>query len=94
VADRPGVLHAVSGVLGQHQVSIRLMEQEGLPGPDGSPGLADTAGLSLRQPGESGARLVFVTHPAYERDVQACLHDLRQLDVVERIGGLLRVVGR
>jgi homoserine dehydrogenase len=94
VADRPGVLHAVSGVLGQHQVSIRLMEQEGLPGPDGASGPADTAGLSLRQPGESGARLVFVTHPAYERDVQACLHDLRQLDVVERIGGLLRVVGR
>ena len=31
VADRPGVLHAVSGVLGQHRVSIRLMEQEGLP---------------------------------------------------------------
>ena len=69
VADRPGVLHAVSGVLGQHQVSIRLMEQEGLPGPDGASGPADTAGLSLRQPGESGARLVFVTHPAYERDV-------------------------
>ena len=94
VADRPGVLHAVSGVLGQHQVSIRLMEQEGLPGPDGASGPADTAGLSLRQPGESGARLVFVTHPAYERNVQACLHDLRKLDVVERIGGLLRVVGR
>jgi homoserine dehydrogenase len=75
VADRPGVLHAVSGVLGEHQVSIRLMEQEGAP----------TA--------PTGARLVFVTHPAYERDVQACLHDLRQLDVVERIGGLLRVVG-
>ncbi len=95
VADRPGVLHAVSGVLGQHRVSIRLMEQEGLPGPDGTSGPADTAGLSLRSSQvESGARLVFVTHPAYERDVQACLHDLRRLDVVERIGGLLRVVGR
>jgi homoserine dehydrogenase len=43
--------------------------------------------------GASGARLVFVTHPAFERDVQACLHDLRRLDVVERIGGLLRVIG-
>jgi homoserine dehydrogenase len=84
VADRPGVLHAVSGVLGQHEVSIRLMEQEGLPSEPGA-GAGEV---------ESGARLVFVTHPAYERDVQACLHDLRQLDVVERIGGLLRVVGR
>jgi homoserine dehydrogenase len=30
VADRPGVLHAVSGVFAQHDVSIRSMEQEGL----------------------------------------------------------------
>jgi homoserine dehydrogenase len=102
VADRPGVLHAVSGVLGQHRVSIRLMEQEGLPLSSGAAGDAGSTSSvpavpstsSGRQPGESGARLVFVTHPAYERDVQGCLHDLRQLDVVERIGGLLRVVGR
>jgi homoserine dehydrogenase len=92
VADRPGVLHAVSGVLGQHRVSVRLMEQVGLPASGGTGGAgSDTPGSRL--PGESGARLVFVTHPAFERDVQACLHDLRRLDVVERIGGLLRVVG-
>ncbi|MBW3610580.1 MAG: homoserine dehydrogenase [Actinobacteria bacterium] len=30
VLDRPGVLHAVSGVFAEHQVSIRSMEQEGL----------------------------------------------------------------
>ena len=30
VADRPGVLHAVSGVFAGHGVSIRSMEQEGL----------------------------------------------------------------
>jgi homoserine dehydrogenase len=28
VADRPGVLHAVSGVFAEHGVSIRSMEQE------------------------------------------------------------------
>ncbi len=71
VADKPGVLHAVSGVLGAHNVSIRLMEQVGLG---------------------AEARLVIIVHPALERDVQACLHDLRQLDVVDRTGGLLRVV--
>jgi homoserine dehydrogenase len=71
VADRPGVLHAVAGVLGRHDVSIRLMEQVGLG---------------------AEARLVIIVHPALERDVQACLHDLRQLDVVDRTGGLLRVV--
>jgi homoserine dehydrogenase len=72
VADKPGVLHAVSGSLGAHHVSVRSMEQEGAGG------------------GE--ARLVFVTHPALERDVQACLHELRGLDVVHRVDGLIRVV--
>jgi homoserine dehydrogenase len=74
VADRPGVLHAVSGVLGAHSVSVRSMEQEEVG--DGS-----------------GARLVFITHPAVERDVQACLRDLHHLDVVQRVSGMLRVVG-
>jgi homoserine dehydrogenase len=122
VADRPGVLHSVSGVLGQHRVSIRLMEQEGLaatgsapgrgPGGDAPSGAVpggqgEAAGSSGgpadhreggspdddRRSGAGRARLVFVTHPAYERDVQACLGELRHLDVVHSIGGLLRVIG-
>ncbi len=72
VADRPGVLAAVAGVFGEHSVSIRSMEQEGL--------------------GQE-ARLVFITHLARERDMQATLHDLRRLDAVDRIGSLIRVVG-
>ncbi len=72
VADRPGVLAAVSQVFGDHSVSIRSMEQTGLG---------------------AEARLVFITHAARERDVQGCLHDLRLLDVVDRIGGLIRVIG-
>jgi homoserine dehydrogenase len=71
VADRPGVLAAVAGVFGAHDVSIRAMEQEGL--------------------GDE-ARLIFITHTARERDVQATLHDLRELDAVDRIGSVLRVV--
>jgi homoserine dehydrogenase len=72
VVDRPGVLASVAGVFGDHRVSIKSMEQEGL--------------------GEE-ARLVFITHTARERDVQACLRDLHHLDSVDRIGGLLRVIG-
>jgi homoserine dehydrogenase len=71
VADRPGVLAAVAGVFGRHDVSIRAMEQEGL--------------------GDE-ARLIFITHTAREADVQATLHDLRDLDVVDRVGTLLRVI--
>ncbi|HEV7888965.1 MAG TPA: ACT domain-containing protein, partial [Acidimicrobiales bacterium] len=77
VADRTGVLAAVATVFGEHGVSIRSMEQDDLQLDDAS--------------GE--ARLVFITHTARERDVQATLHGLRELDAVHRIGSLLRVVG-
>jgi len=39
------------------------------------------------------ARLVLVTHTACERDVQATLAQLHDLDEVDRVGTLLRVVG-
>ena len=71
VADRPGVLAAVATVFGDHGVSIRTMEQEGL--------------------GDE-ARLIFLTHAAREGDVRATLDDLRQLEAVDRVGAVLRVV--
>ena len=72
VVDRPGVLHAVTGVFAKHGVSIRTAEQQGR--------------------GDE-AQLVFITHEAREADVQATLRDLRDLEVVKRVGGLLRFVG-
>jgi homoserine dehydrogenase len=42
----------------------------------------------------SGARLVFITHDAKEKAVQATLRELRELDVVIDVGGLLRVIGQ
>ena len=73
VADRPGVLAAVAGIFGEHGVSIRSMEQEGL--------------------GDE-ARLIFITHRAVERDMQATMRALRELDAVDRVGTLLRVAGQ
>ena len=72
VADRPGVLGAVTTAFGANGVSIHSVEQEG---------------------GGSGARLVFVTHTAREGDVRATLAVLSGLDVVERIAGVMRIVG-
>jgi len=72
VADRPGVLHAVSGVFAEHGVSIRSMEQEGL--------------------GDE-ARLVFITHDATEASMRSTRRDLDQLDAVDRITSVIRVVG-
>ena len=72
VADKPGVLHAVTGAFANNGVSIRAAEQEGI-GAD--------------------ARLVFITHVAKEFDLQATVRQLRDMDVVKQVGGLLRVIG-
>ena len=72
VADKPGVLHAVTGAFANKGVSIRAAEQEGI-GAD--------------------ARLVFITHVAKESDLQATVRQLREMDVVKQVGGMLRVVG-
>jgi homoserine dehydrogenase len=71
VADKPGVLHSVTGIFANNNVSIRAAEQDGIG---------------------SGARLVFLTHMANEAAVQACIAQLRNLDVVMHVGALLRVI--
>ena len=71
VTDKPGVLHAVTGIFASNNVSIRAAEQDGIG---------------------SGARLVFLTHMASEAAVQACIAQLRNLDVVMHVGALLRVI--
>ncbi len=52
--------------------------------------------VSLRSVEQEGmgeeARLIFITHEATEASVQATLHQLRDLDVVDRVAGLLRVI--
>lgn len=49
---------------------------------------------SMEQEGRGdAARIVFITHLALERDMQATLRALRELDVVRRVGSLIRVLG-
>ena len=54
-------------------------------------------GVSIRSMEQHGlgdeARLVFITHPSRERDVQATLRGLRNLESVHEIGNVIRVVG-
>ncbi|MEM7337294.1 MAG: homoserine dehydrogenase [Actinomycetota bacterium] len=73
VTDAPGVLAAVAGVFGAHDLSIRSMEQEG----------QEPSGM---------ARLAFITHPGKERNLQATLTALRELDAVSDVRSVLRVV--
>ncbi len=49
---------------------------------------------SMEQEGQDGqARLLFVTHSALEGQVQSTLTALRELDAVQRVGGVIRIVG-
>jgi homoserine dehydrogenase len=54
-------------------------------------------GVSIRAAEQEGigddARLVFITHTAREAAVRSTLRELRELEVVGRVGGLLRVIG-
>jgi len=72
VADRPGVLAAVAKIFGDHDVSIRAMEQVGLA---------------------EEARLIFLTHIAREGNLLAAIDELRRHQAVDRVSGVLRVVG-
>jgi homoserine dehydrogenase len=49
---------------------------------------------SMEQEGRGdSARIVFITHLAVERDVQATVRELRGLESVRRVGSLIRVLG-
>lgn len=54
-------------------------------------------GVSIRSMEQVGlgdeARLIFLTHVAREGDVRATLEGIRRIDMVEHVGGVLRVAG-
>ena len=78
--DRPGVLATIAGVFSERGVSIASMEQEGPRDPTVAP------------PG-TDVRIDFITHLARERDLRETIADLRDLDVVARVGSVVRVLG-
>jgi len=79
----------------QYYLSIEVLDQPGVLAAIGTV-FADH-GVSIRSMEQVGmgeeAQLIFITHTARERDVQTSLHELRHLDVVERVGTVLRVIG-
>ena len=60
-------------------------------------GVFGVHGISIKAMEQEGlgdeARLIFITHVAREAAMQATLRDLRELDAVDRVGTLLRVIG-
>jgi homoserine dehydrogenase len=98
-AGVPGLASArirpMDEVLGQYYLSLDVADRPGV--------LEQVAAafarhlVSIVQVLQTGmgdeARLVLVTHTALERDMQATVAELRQLDSVDRVGTLLRVIG-
>ena len=75
-ADRPGVIARIAGILGAHAISLAsVLQKEDVP-------LAE---------GGRYAEIVFMTHQAHEAAVQQALAEIRGLDVVARVGSLIRV---
>ena len=98
-AGPPGLARArirpIDELSSQYYLTIDVVDRPGVL--EKVAGVTARHGVSILKMEQVGmgdeARLVLVTHTAAERDVQATIHDLRQLDVVDRVGTLLRVVG-
>ncbi len=87
VLDAPGVLAVVAGVFGEHNVSIRSMQQTAasVEMPESSTEqAAQLVGL---------AHLEFITHRAREDDVQSTLRSLADVVQVRSVGTPIRVIG-
>lgn len=85
----------IDALRSQYYITIDVVDRPGVLG-----AVAATFGehrVSIRSMEQVGlgdeAHLVFITHTATEGDLQATLSALRHLDAVERVGGLLRVIG-
>jgi homoserine dehydrogenase len=78
VADRPGVLAEVAGLIAEHEVSIETASQ--------------TAGQAVG--GEPTASLVIVTHLARDRALAATVEALAASSAVRSVRGVVRVEGR
>ncbi len=79
----------------QFYVALDVVDQPGvLAKIAGVFGRHDVSIQSMQQKGQGeGARLIFVTHLAREAALSATIHEVRDLDVVGRVGSVLRVVG-
>ncbi|RKR73791.1 homoserine dehydrogenase [Frondihabitans australicus] len=90
VADQPGVLATVAGLLAQHGVSVETVEQtSGVV----SSGVTASSGVTGQGAGEATATLVIGTHPARESALAATVEALTTAAVVNSVTSVLRVEG-
>ena len=88
-------IRAIDETSAEYLLSLEVADEPGVL--HAVTGVFAEHGVSIRAAEQEGigadARLVFITHEALEADVQATVRRLRDLAVVRRVGGLLRVIG-
>ncbi len=88
-------IRSIDELTSQYYLSIDVEDRPGVLA--AVAGAFGDHGVSIRSmeqdPLATEARLIFITHLARESDIQATIAVLRELEVVDRIGSLLRVVG-
>jgi homoserine dehydrogenase len=90
----PARIHPIAELRTAYYLALEVIDRPGV--------LAEVAGVfgrhgvsihSMTQEGlGSQARIIFITHVAYERDMRATLEDLRHLEAVRQVGSVLRVI--
>ncbi len=91
----PAKIRSIDDLLSAYYLSLEVVDKPGV--------LASVAAVlghhnvSIRSMEQHGlgadARLVFITHECRERDLQATLNGLRDLEAVHELGNVIRVVG-
>jgi homoserine dehydrogenase len=91
----PATIRPIDETSAEYLLGLDVADQPGVL--HAVTGVFAAHGVSIRVAEQEGngpdARLVFITHAAREADVQATVRELRGLEAVRSVGGLLRVVG-
>jgi len=87
-------IRPIDELMSEYYVHLDVVDQPGVL--SAVAGVFGAHGVSISSMEQEGlgdeADLVFITHRALERDVQATLRDLRELDVVHHVGSVIRVL--
>ncbi len=92
---RPARIRPIDDIESEYYLQLEVADRPGVLASVAS--VFGAHGVSIRSMEQDGlgdsARITFITHSAREADLQATLHDLRGLDAVRSVNGLLRVIG-
>ncbi len=90
----PAVIRPIDETTAEYLLSLDVADEPGVL--HAVTGVFAQHGVSIRAAEQEGkdadAQLVFITHTAREADVQATVRELAELDVVNSVGGLIRVI--